>query len=204
MSAEPTPEPQLIRVERWRERTQSVVIDNLPAVDHLDAILAEAVDMLEGAHNRHPTVLLGRPDDRHWASSPTVSGACSSGSTLWTSLPIASEVDQALPWCTTTSAPTAKRQAKRPCPSITPSSAHVALSNAAHRTATACCSFRTDPKPRQGRPLRHFPATGLTARCRTVAEVAHVTRYSPAPGPPKQYSRPRRVQLHSLGLATTD
>ena len=60
---EPNPGARLIRIERWDERAQSVVIDHIIGADDLHTILTDAVDMLDGAHEGHPTVTLCRPDE---------------------------------------------------------------------------------------------------------------------------------------------
>jgi hypothetical protein len=52
----------LIRIERSEERTQSVVVDRIEDGDEIGKILAEAVDMLAGSHDGHPTVTLCRLD----------------------------------------------------------------------------------------------------------------------------------------------
>lgn len=52
----------LIRVERWNERTQAVVVDHIEAGADLEEILAEAGDMLGGIHDGHPTITLCRSD----------------------------------------------------------------------------------------------------------------------------------------------
>lgn len=60
---EPKPwEQGLTRIERWDEGAQSVVVEHVAAAGDLGKILAEAVDMLDDAHDGHPTVTLCRPD----------------------------------------------------------------------------------------------------------------------------------------------